>query len=173
MSDPVMMQGKEHVHSIAVFSGDKACIRSVVRYWSGQHGIKLLERMNKPFQLRSDHAAAEITIITDYQVVMPAWTGGPLVWLLPERGPSEPELAQMRHFLSIHHGVIPSFVVLLCIPAGTPKDEVERDLDIVSETLSSSIETDVDVRLEAVWLEQNVADSLGLWLKTLRGANGK
>jgi len=173
MSNLVQFDKHKQNNCLAVFGGDRACLRSVVLYWSGKSGARLSERITNPFQLRADDAESEITIIPEYPTLMSVWPGGPMVWLLPERGPSEPELAQMRQFLSSHHGMIPSFVVLFCIPSGTPKEELERDLDIVSETLYSGIEFDADIYLEAVWLQQDDVGSLGSWLTKLRDANGK
>ncbi len=102
---------------MAVFAGDDLCVRTAARIWTDgtsplDHGAHALARR---------HGTSALFVLGP-RVDVPTWTGGPLVWMLPERGPSQPELARLRTLASIAPDG-PWIVVCVEPEAGLPNDD--------------------------------------------------
>lgn len=95
------------------------------------------------------------------------WPGGPLIWLLPERGPSEPELALLRQVLRANEKARPRLCILVCFPHDVDVAAANVDLDTISDTLRWGVDGDVEMEIEAVWLSGNEAASVDRWLASL------
>lgn len=151
---------------VGVVGGDDACVRSLVQRWTGRPArvgtpteiVGLLDRENR----------RKIVLLTGLAGSTPLepWPGGPLIWLVPERGPSEPELALLRQVLRANEKASPRVRILVCLPHDVDIDAANADLDTISDTLRWGVDGDVEMEIEAVWLSGNVT-SIDRWLAGL------
>jgi hypothetical protein len=173
-----MASGKTHIKrpklerlaeadaTVAVVGGDEACIRALVRHWTGRPAARVL-RASQAIRLLDATNRRSILVINKSATPKP-WPGGPLVWLFPERGPSEPDLAQLRWVLAANAANCPVLRVLLCLPFDVSPGAAAKDLDIVAETLRWAVDPGVEMEIEAVWLFDAPESTLGSWLDKLR-----
>ncbi len=167
------IQSKRPTECIAVFGGDRTWIKAVIRHWTGTP-VGSLHKFERGF-VRVDHSREPVclSVVLDSDSSITAWPGGPLVWLLPERGPSQPELVQLRNVLSIHQTQMNELIILLCAPSDLAEENVANDLDVIVETLRWSLNPDQEFRIEAVWDKTEGENNLADWLSALRRDNGK
>jgi hypothetical protein len=97
--------------TIAVVAGDELCVRTAIGAWATPTKLVSPEPSN-PHAQRDDGVTAAFFLGVPSDVV--PWPGGPLVWLLPERGPSVPELAQLRVAATLAP-TLPEPWVLVCV----------------------------------------------------------
>lgn len=111
----------------------------------------------------------EIVVLTGVTstACLEPWPGGPLIWLLPERGPSDPELALLRQVLRANEKARPRLRILVCLPHDVDIDTANADLDMISDTLRWGIDGDIEMEIEAVWLSGNEEASIDRWLASL------
>ena len=153
--------------TVAIVGGDEACIRALVRHWTGRPAARVL-RASQATRLRDAANRRTILTINQSTTLLQPWPGGPLVWLFPERGPSEPDLAQLRRVLAANAANCPALRVLLCLPFDVAPGAAAKDLDIVAETLRWAVDPTVEMEIEAVWLSDAPDSTLGSWLDNLR-----
>ena len=152
--------------SVGVVGGDMACIRSVVRQWTGKIASRMIPPRVQVLRLADMETRRDLVFLLSPAAIDP-WPGGPLIWLLPERGPSEPELAQLRLTLNINRTDYPAVSILLCLPAEVDTTAASSDLDIITETLHWAVDSPVEINIEAVWLSGNGPCSIAHWLSRL------
>jgi len=160
--------GKPSRPCVGVVGGDLACIRTMVNHWTGKSAIRILRTKRSVIRVCDAARRRDLIILLDYDTRIIPWPGGPLIWLFPERGPSEPELAQMRTALNLHSASTSDLRVLLCLPHDVQPEAALEDLDIISETLRWSVDEDMEVTLEAVWLDGDGSSTMDAWLAALR-----
>ena len=73
----------------------------------------------------------------------------------------------MRVALSLHGAAAPELRVLLCLPHDVEPEAALGDLEVVSETLRWSVDEDMELTLEAVWLEGDHGPTMDAWLDAL------
>lgn len=153
---------------VGVVGGDPACVRSLVRKWCGRPVPTWTTHARSSFAVRHEHRHQELWVLgsTPTPGLVP-WPGGPLVWLFPERGPSAPELAELRRTISLSGLPRPSVRILVCMPHDVSIETASADLGTIANTLAWSMDPDTVVELEHVWLEDNSQHSLDRWVETL------
>jgi len=160
---------KPRARSVAgVFGGDSACLRAVVHHWTGRAPSAVLTGEEQVVRLADTDNRRDLVVLCDPSIRLDPWPGGPLVWMYPERGPSDPELAQMRVALNANESAAPSLQVLLCLPHDVELAAASSDLDIISETLRWAVDPGVEMEIEAVWLSGTHDATLAAWLATLK-----
>lgn len=146
--------------------GDAACLRAVVHHWTGRAPSGVLVGDISVVRLSDENNRRDLVFLFEPAALDP-WPGGPLIWMYPERGPSEPELAQMRLAQSANAVAAPALRVMLCLPHDLDADSASADLDIISETLRWAVDPDVEMDVEAVWLSGTHGATLPYWLAGL------
>jgi len=165
--DPRQVEsGNAERRCVGVAGGDMACLRTAVRRWTGHPASHVIQRGAQVVRLADVDNRRDLVFLLDSTKPISPWPGGPLIWLYPERGPSEPELAQMRVAL-INHNCHPKLHILICLPHDTNLLSANRDLDIIAETLMSAVDPEVEMEIEAVWLSDKESMTLGHWLDRL------
>jgi len=152
---------------VGVVGGDAACMRTLAYHWTGQPAMKALESCEQVVRLTDSENRRDLVFLLDADTQITPWPGGPLIWLYPERGPSEPELAQLRLALRANEAANPQLRILLCLPDDVDPTEAASVLDIVSDTLLWAVDPNVAIELEAVWLLDGQPNSLAQWLMKL------
>ena len=152
---------------VGVVGGDTACLRAVVHHWTGRAPSCVLADDISIVRLSDENNRRDLVFLFEPAVPLDPWPGGPLIWMYPERGPSEPELAQMRLALSANALAAPVLRVLLCLPYDLDAEAASADLDIISETLRWAVDPDVEMDIEAVWLSGAHEATLPAWLAGL------
>lgn len=150
-----------------VVGGDVACIRAVVHHWTGRAPSRVLKGRPGVLRLSDARNRRDLVLLLEPTTRLEHWPGGPLIWVLPERGPSDPELAQLRLTLSSGATQGTNLVVLVCLPHDLDADAAASDLEIISETLRWGVAPEVEMELEAVWLSGTQEGSLSAWLAAL------
>lgn len=83
--------------TVAVVAGDELCVQTAARAW-------VPSSLSRPVRGGVLHLVGSdgnaIAFVSSGVRDGVAWSGGPLIWLVPERGPSQPELAQLRAIAS-------------------------------------------------------------------------
>lgn len=153
--------------AVGVVGGDRACIHAVVHHWTGRPASKVLTGAARAARVSGGENRRDIVILQEPSASLNPWPGGPLIWLYPERGPSELELAQMRLALSANATSSPRLRILLCLPQDVDPDSAEGDLDIISDTLRWAVDPGVEMEVEAVWLSGDQGPTLFSWLVKL------
>lgn len=153
--------------TVAVVGGDEACVRALVRRWTGQPAAKVL-RDRDAVRLHDVGHRRAILVMHQSTVPLQPWPGGPLVWLFPERGPSELELAVLRQVLATNATNCPALRVLLCLPFDVAPEVAVKDLEVITETLRWALEPQVEMEIEVAWLSDVPDPSLAAWLDNLR-----
>lgn len=153
---------------VGVVGGDASCIHAFIRQWTGHPASRMCPKDVPSIRLTDMGKSRDIVFLLTSGAQLIPWPGGPLIWLYPERGPSEPELAQMRLALTNHPDVSQPLVILLCLPQDVDRSAAEHDLDIVHQTLLWAVEPAVEITLEAVWMSDSQSDNLCQWLDCLR-----
>lgn len=148
---------------LAVLAGDATCLRSAARAWSGPSGRASLR--SSPALLGSRNGT--LAFLGRPLGPETPWPGGPLLWLLPERGPSVADLAILRTLLATHGEQVSAIVVVICFPADVSEREAAQDLEAIDDTLRFGIPPERPYTVSAVWLEQGPVP-LGEWLERLR-----
>jgi hypothetical protein len=74
----------------------------------------------------------------------------------------------MRVALSVYGAAVPELWVVLCLPFDVRPEAALADLDVVSETLRWSVDENVDLALQAVWLDGDHSPTMDEWLAELR-----
>lgn len=152
---------------VGVIGGDTACIRAVIHRWTGRAPSSLLTNDARVVLLPDVNGQRDLIFLFEPAAHLDLWPGGPLIWMCPERGPSEPELAQLRLVLTSNESATPVLRVLLCVPEDVDAVAASDDLDIISETLRWAVAPDVEVEVEAVWLSGSHEATLSAWLAML------
>lgn len=123
--------GERHA---AVLGGDPLCVGTAIRAWVGSRGAGV------PLQTTrlKDGRRGVLTILGRETTGLSPWPGGPLVWLVPERGPSMQELAALRSMCVAHLDVTNEPVVVVCVEpgAGFP---TETELEAIAASLSGAL----------------------------------
>ena len=153
--------------TVGVVGGDAACLRAVVHHWTGRAPSKMLLRDTEVVRLSDVDDLRDLVFLFEPTALLDPWPGGPLIWMYPERGPSEPELAQLRLALSVNAAAAPALRVVLCLPFDLDSDKASDDLDIISETLRWAVDPEVQMSIEAVWLSGTQTPTLPNWLSGL------
>lgn len=159
----------ENSHCIVgVVGGDPASVRSLVRKWCGRRVPAWTTLSASSFAVRHKHRHQDLWVLgSTLAPELVPWPGGPLIWLFPERGPSAPELAELRRTMSLSGFPRPAVRILVCVPHDVSVEMARADLRTIANTLSWSMDPDIVMELEDVWLEDNTQDSLEGWLETL------
>lgn len=157
---------------LAVFGGDRVCVEAVARRWAGPAATRALARGDGFVTLAHRDAGARVGVLLDPSAAPTLWPGGPVVWLVPERGPSQPELAQLRRVLTAHRGPPLALMILLCVPGSLSHAEAAEDLQSVAQTLRWGLDANQRVELQVVWLAGDGEPNLGSWLQELRSEGG-
>jgi len=90
--------------------------------------------------------------------------------VVPERGPSEIELAHLRCALASHPGAENAVKVLMCLPPEvSDAASVREDLAKVADMVLYGVDPGTEVDLEAVWVSTALTPSLAGWLERLGG----
>lgn len=152
---------------VGVVGGDTACLRAVIHHWTGRAPSSVLVGDISVVRLSDAEKRRDLIFLFEAAAPLDPWPGGPLIWMYPERGPSEPELAQMRLALSANATAAPALRVLLCLPYDLDADAASADLDTISETLRWAVDHDVEMDIEAVWLSGTHEATLPAWLAGL------
>lgn len=153
---------------VGVVGGDAACMRAFIHQWAGHPASWMCPKGVPIIRLPDSGYNRDIVFLLSAGVHLTPWPGGPLIWLYPERGPSEPELAQMRLALGNFTDIGQPLVILLCLPQDVDRLAAEHDLDIIYKTLLWAVEPTVEIELEAVWMSDSQPGSLRQWLDCLR-----
>jgi len=154
-------------HTVGVVGGDTACLRTVVHHWTGRAPSSVLVGDIEVIRLSDANKHRDLIFVFEPAAHLDPWPGGPLIWMYPERGPSEPELAQLRMVLSANAAAAPALRVVLCLPYYLDVDAASADLDIISERLRYAVDPDVEIDIEAVWLSGPHEVTLSNWLAGL------
>ena len=149
---------------LGVVGGDLSCIRSMIINWVGRP--QKLYKEKTIFHLYKHDKY--LLFVTSYNERLKIWPGSSLIWLFPERGPSQPELSQLNIFISNNKLRTQKLNILLCMPNDITSRESQFVLETTSETLYWNIDRDFDIHLEAVWLTKNHPNSLTNWLLRLQ-----
>lgn len=152
---------------VGVVGGDIACLRAVIYHWTGRAPSSVLVGDISVVRLPDADNRRDLVFLFEPLASLDSWPGGPLIWMYPERGPSEPELAQMRLALGAKATAAPALRILLCLPYDLDTDTASADLDIISETLRWAVDPDVEMDIEAVWLSGDHEATLPVWLAGL------
>jgi len=149
----------------AVLGGDLACLRAAARLWAGAP----LRPDGKGQVLLADRERKrDLLLLLEAGAPANSWPGGRLVWLWPERGPSGPDLTQLRLGLRTQAELCESLLVLVCLPEEVAPVSVAGDLDTILETLRWAVDPGLAVELQALWLSGLQSPTLGSWLANLR-----
>jgi hypothetical protein len=150
-----------------VVGGDDACVRALVQRWTGRPAR--IGTLTESIALADREHRREIVLLTGLagSTRLEPWPGGPLIWLLPERGPSEPELALLRQVLRANEKASPMLRILVCLPHDVDVDAASADLDTISDTLRWGVDGDVEMEIDAVWLSGTEDASIDRWLAGL------
>lgn len=136
--------------TVGVISGDGACLQSAVRHWTGRPATSVLQGDISVVRLSNKNEDRDIVFLFDPMRHLNPWPVGPFIWLFPERGPSELELAQMRHALDIHAAAHPKLHVVLCCPDHVSSEEAAVDVESIVETLCWALNPQLEIHIEAV-----------------------
>lgn len=153
--------------AVGVVGGDTACLRAVIHHWTGRTPSSVLEGDTSVIRLSDANNHRDLVFVFEPAAPLDPWPGGPLIWMYPERGPSEPELAQMRLALGANAIAAPALRILLCLPYDLDADTASTDLDIISETLRWAVDPDVEMDIEALWQSGTHEGTLAAWLAGL------
>lgn len=82
--------------AVGVVGGDTVCLRAVIHHWTGRPPSSVLVGDISVLRLADADNRRDLVFLFEPGAHLGPWPGGPLIWMYPERGPSEPELAQMR-----------------------------------------------------------------------------
>ncbi len=158
--------GERHV---AVLGGDPLCVGTVISAWVGSRGAGTPRRTTRLPGVRRD----VLTILGRDDAAAPSpWPGGPLVWLVPERGPSMQELAALRAVCGAHRDAAIEPVVVVCVEpgAGFP---TEAELEAVAASLSGALPEGRGYQLGvAVRSPERAAHTLGSLFDEIASAAG-
>ena len=166
-SKPGAQKRSVEPQAVGVVGGDTACIRAAIHHWTGRAPSSVLANEAKIVRLPDAGHRRDLVFLFEFAGHLEPWPGGPLIWMFPERGPSEPELSQMRLALTANKLAASALRVLLCLPADLNSAAACDDLDIISETLRWAINPDIEMDVEAVWLSGNHEKTLRVWLAAL------
>jgi len=136
---------------IAVVGGDRACMRATAYVWTGRAAGELFKNAGSVVRLPNPASDQELVFVLDSEEQLCPWPGGPLVWLYPERGPSEPELAQMRRAWANSRDGNRKFQILICLPAEVAHETAAHDLDILDRTLRWATDPGIEFELRGLW----------------------
>jgi hypothetical protein len=153
---------------VGIVAGDLTCLRTVVKHWTGKPLDSLLLPMNDVIYLSDKDNERELLFIFSSQFKLEVWPGGPLIWLFPERGPSELELIQFKLFLENNVPEEESLRIVLCLPHEVTINEVQELLKNVSETLCWAINQEYGISIEAVYLTTNMDYNIIKFLSELK-----
>jgi len=158
--------------TVAVFGGDITCLRAVVRRWTGRVAEPGTTPADSEIATGGSTGERRIAILRRPGSALSPWPGGPLVWLFPERGPSETELAQLRQALVADRTTAPPRLeVVICLPDDLTLEQAVQDLATIGETLGVGLPADRDCSLRAVWLDDTREPCLRGLLKELEDAS--
>lgn len=161
----------EKRENISIFGGDRDCMLKVARRWKNEPCEWLFERhitQNTPLYLFHHDLPFEIVFVLDSRIVMNNWQGLPLVWLFPERGPSDIELSEMQLFITNNTNNLKNGMsVLILIPGDSDRSSVEKDIDDISYTITTHIDFGGNLTLEGVYVSNPENDKLNAWLEKL------
>lgn len=155
--------------NVAVFIGDYHSMKYVAQFWSGERqcGLFKIITSSQPIYI-ADKRERTICLITQGQDSINHWPGGNLVWLVPERGPSMPELNDFIAFLcnnkKYFHSGFP-LSILTCLPDDMNAEEARLTIEHVANTIAYAVPEIFEVTLEAVWLSNTVAHTIGEWIR--------
>jgi hypothetical protein len=152
--------------AVGVVGGDATCVRALVQRWTGRP-MRMGGKRTEVVSLPDQENRREVVVLTESPSTLEPWPGGPLIWLLPERGPSQPELALLRQVLYANERAHPRLCVLVCIPHDVAVAAANADLDTIADTLRWGVNGDVEIEIEAVWVSGNEEASIDRWLGNL------
>jgi hypothetical protein len=152
---------------VGVVGGDTTCLQALVQRWTGRPGR--IEKLTETVCVPDRENRREIALLNGVtgSTSLEPWPGGPLIWLVPERGPSEPELALLRQVLRANEKTRPTVRLLVCLPHDVDAIAANDDLDAISETLRWGLDGEVELEIEAVWLSGNEEAGIDRWLAGL------
>jgi hypothetical protein len=149
-----------------VVGGDQTCVRSLRHALGLPHpGLQRGRRFRSDGPVHAD-TPPRIVVLGVGQAPPAPWPGGCLVWLLPERGPSEPDIAEFLGALN----ALPQDVevrIVLCVPASVDSSQAADDVQTVGRGLDWVVPDGRAVVIEAVWLWGGGEVSLSRWLAGL------
>ena len=166
--DASQRQQLKHRNCVGVVGGDPSCMRALAHHWTGRSAINVFLSHEHLVELADFKHKQELIFLLDVKTQITPWPNGPLIWLYPERGPSESELAQLRLALRTNKTSSPQLLILVCLPDDVDTVEAGSVLDNISETIRWTIDPNVVIELESVWLSNNLPNSLSHWLMKLR-----
>jgi len=155
---------RKRTKPLAVVGGDHACMRQLARLWGGKRAAGVLRSPRDLFWI-SDRARREyLAFVMTATASLDPWPGGAIVWLFPDRGPSEPELSIMRQFLTRHLEGAVVLRVFLCMDDDVDEADAAIVLDVVSRTLEWAVDCEAGFTAEAIWFSrldpQGLTDAL-------------
>ncbi len=154
--------------TIAVFGGDGTCLRAVLRRWTGRAVAEGASAGETGIATGGASGGQRIAVLHRPGGVLTPWPGGPLVWLFPERGPSETELAQLRQTLVANRAEgFPRLVIVICLPDDLTPEQAAGDLATIGDTLGVGLPEELDCSLQAVWFDDTREPCLRGLLKEL------
>lgn len=152
---------------VGIFCGDATCLRTVVHIWTKRTPSSVLNDEAPVVTLTDATQRKLLVVIRDHTAEISPWPTAPLIWVFPERGPSEPDLALIRQVLRTHNVAKLEVKILLCLPTDVDEAAAATDIDVIAETLRWGVDSDVPLELEAVWLSGSRSPTLEQWLSQL------
>lgn len=148
----------------AVISGDRTCVRSLIH--ASRSGLSATgpSQRRSGANIRLEGTNQRLMVVSVRDPMPTPWPGGVLVWLLPERGPSEQDLAELTGaLLALPPEVVTRIV--LCVPASVTEPQAAEDVQIVGRNLDWVIPEGMTVSVEALWLWGGGPVRLQEWLR--------
>jgi len=161
-------QARKHrsTQAVAVFGGDETCLRAVLRRWTGQP-VKNLAGFEGPLFIPGGAGGKYAVVLSGSEEPLATWPGGPLVWLFPERGPSQAELGQLRTVIDAHLKDDHDLVIAICLPGDLTEEQAVQDLEIIERTINLGLPAERTYTLLALWLDDDQQPNLRSFLNEL------
>lgn len=145
---------------LGVVGGDVTCIHRMIYQWTG-HPMK--SPYNEIIELKSINNIHTLIFIFN-----PSKTfSNPkreLIWLFPERGPSQTELLLLNNFININKFQNQKIHILLFMTDDIKEKESLSILESSTKMLYYNINPNYEINLETVWLLNNHQNNLKDWL---------
>ncbi len=147
----------------AVLAGDLACLRTAAQVM-GQRSTPVRVGLEQ-----FDCGGAPVAVQFGPWAASATWPGGVLVWLVPERGPSAPELLEWWRLVNVPGATCDEPWVLVCIEPDTGVPEA-REFETIAAAVAAASPTGCAFRLGVTErTRRDRAGSLGRFIRTLVG----
>ena len=149
--------------AVATVAGDEVCVLTAARAWAAPVGIRALEAGVRVMARPDGATVAFVSGTCDASSLPP---GAPLVWLVPERGPSQPELAHLRSLCAgLARDAEPWILVCFEPDGGLPS---ESEVATIERSVQRALRCDQSFRLGVVERSRrDVQPSLATFLREL------